>query len=629
MSSEQILAKNLAALRPRNPALADCIAAAAPKPNCEILPARSGHRTARIIAPGGRALMLHSAYDPVKEAKNFVDAKNIGERENYVLMGFGLGYVPEEILMRLGRRRQVIVIEADASLLRTALSLRDLAPLLSSEKMTLFAGDDPAKLAAFMNQFLDKSYMEDLTVIKHPPALLLNGAFYAAAEVEMRNAANKRSVDLETALALGPICQANILLNSVRYLAHPGINGLRDAFAGKPAIVVAAGPSLDKNIRLLPEAQGKAVIVCVGTVLKKLLACGVRPHLVVSIDPAELNYKYFAGIASPCGTVLAADPESCPKILENYPGPKLVIGIDTPETRWLDTFAPAKSALPKGRSVGHTAFYLARFMGADPIILTGLDLCFPDGRAHAADCNLAWGDELDVKTEPDLVMVKGVDGKMHPTRKNFLNFLTIFEDEFAKTGARVIDATEGGARKRGSFVTTLREAMDRFCAAPLDASPFLNVILETPQADLAAFASAVERACRDIDAVIETCSQTRKIAMRLKDEVESLGADAPSVKRFTARINEAHGEIFRFAYLVPMIQRNMLNTRLYLEQREVALIPDMPFGRERLVKEAERAKVFFDGTLQSALQLKPAFTDLRTRLRPARPDSSRGARTIS
>jgi len=621
MLSEKTLAGNLAALKKRNPGLARSLAGADCRSNCEITPTRSGHYTARIAAADGRSITLHSAYDPVKEATRFVDAKGFGERDNYVLMGFGLGYVAEEILNRLATRQQAIIIEADLSLLRTALSLRDLAPLLSSEKIHLWAGDDPARFSAFITAFFDDAFIEDITVIKYPPSLLLNAAFYASAETEVRNAANKRVVDLQTAITLGPVCQGNILANSLHYLEHPGIMQVQGAFTGKPAIVVAAGPSLDKNVHLLAKASDRAVIICVGTVLKKLLSAGVRPHVVVSMDPDEISYRYFEDIEGSDGIVLAADPEVCPTILEKYPGPKLLIGINTPETGWLDTFTPPKGTLAKGRSVAHTAFYLARYLGADPIILAGLDLCFPGGRAHADGCNIAWGDELDVEKETGLVTIRGIDGLMHPARKNFLNFLTIFENEFARTKARVIDATEGGALKRGAEIMTLAEALERFAASPVDTSTLLKAASTKPRSDFDSFASAVADACRHIETIIATCKEALKILKRMRRTVEESGADAPQVKKLTRRVNHCHEELDAFRHLIPMIQRNMLETKLYFEKREVAQIADMPFGDERLLKEIERGRVFFGGNLRSASYLRPHLLKLKNAVRNAVADT--------
>ena len=613
MLSEDAFRKNLAALRARDAALARALARTDYRRECEITRTRSGHYSARINTSGGRRVTLHSAYDPVKEATRFVNAKGFGERDNYVLMGFGLGYVAEEILARLDKRQQAIIVEADLSLLKIALSLRDLSPLLSSDKIHLCAGEDLSLVSIFMTKFFDTSFIEDITtVIKHPTSLLLNGNFYIAAEIEVRNAINKRVVDLQTAIALGPKCQANILANSLHYIEEPGIMGARNALTGKPAVVVAAGPSLDRNVHILPQARHKAVIICVGTALKKLLAADARPHVVVSMDPDEVSYKYFDGLEGVDDIVLAADPEVCPKIVERYPGPRLFIGLNTPETNWLDTFTQPKGTLAKGRSVAHTAFYLARYLGADPIILVGLDLCFPGGRAHAEGCNIAWGDELDVESEPDLVTVPGIDGLMHPARKNFLNFLTIFENEFARTDARVIDATEGGALKRGAEVMTLAQALDEFAGEPIDTSILLKAASTRPANDRNSFALAVKHACRDIQNVMASCKEALKILKRMREAVRETGPNSQQVKKLTRRVNECHGQVFKPACLVPMIQRNMLATRLYFERRDVALIPDLPLGEERMLKEIERGRAFFGGTLQSASQLKAHLFNLRS-----------------
>ena len=52
-----------------------------------------------------------------------------------------------------------------------------------------------------------------------------------------------------------------------------------------PVVIVAAGPSLDKNIHILKEFQGKCLIICVDIVLFKLIENGIRPDFVINIDP--------------------------------------------------------------------------------------------------------------------------------------------------------------------------------------------------------------------------------------------------------------------------------------------------------------------------------------------------------
>lgn len=51
-----------------------------------------------------------------------------------------------------------------------------------------------------------------------------------------------------------------------------------------PGIVVAAGPSLNKNIQELKKAKGKAFIIAVDTAIKPLLAEGIIPDMFAIVD---------------------------------------------------------------------------------------------------------------------------------------------------------------------------------------------------------------------------------------------------------------------------------------------------------------------------------------------------------
>ena len=61
-----------------------------------------------------------------------------------------------------------------------------------------------------------------------------------------------------------------------------------------PAIIVAAGPSLNKNIKELKKAKGRAFIIAVDTAIKPLLAEGIIPDMFAIVDgkkPIELVEK--------------------------------------------------------------------------------------------------------------------------------------------------------------------------------------------------------------------------------------------------------------------------------------------------------------------------------------------------
>src|SRR5437763_9444636 len=95
----------------------------------------------------------------------------------------------------------------------------------------------------------------------------------------------------------------NIANNLGRYATTPPLDLLRDAFKGKPAVLVAAGPSLAKNMHLLHELVGnaepgtrRAVIIAVQTMLKPLLAAGIEPDFVTSLDYNTVSTRFFENL---------------------------------------------------------------------------------------------------------------------------------------------------------------------------------------------------------------------------------------------------------------------------------------------------------------------------------------------
>ncbi|MBU1862882.1 MAG: hypothetical protein KKH94_04355, partial [Candidatus Omnitrophica bacterium] len=74
--------------------------------------------------------VLHSLYDPEKEAIQFIKAQNI-QRGNTVLMyGFGLGYHVQIVMQAVGEEGSVFVLEPNVEILKAAFSLMDLHLLL-------------------------------------------------------------------------------------------------------------------------------------------------------------------------------------------------------------------------------------------------------------------------------------------------------------------------------------------------------------------------------------------------------------------------------------------------------------------------------------------------------------------
>jgi len=59
---------------------------------------------------------------------------------------------------------------------------------------------------------------------------------------------------------------------------------LKDKFKNKPAVILSAGPSLDKNIENLKPYRDKVVVFCVGVAFKTAVKHGIIPDFVAVID---------------------------------------------------------------------------------------------------------------------------------------------------------------------------------------------------------------------------------------------------------------------------------------------------------------------------------------------------------
>ena len=80
--------------------------------------------------------------------------------------------------------------------------------------------------------------------------------------------------------------------------------------------------------------------------------------------------------------VLVADPAVYPSTLRNYKGPLVLTSSVFSPGKIIESFAGPKGDIAAGGSVSVSAFDLARIIGADPIILLGLDLSYSGGKPH-------------------------------------------------------------------------------------------------------------------------------------------------------------------------------------------------------------------------------------------------------
>ncbi|MBC7106903.1 MAG: motility associated factor glycosyltransferase family protein, partial [Firmicutes bacterium] len=195
-----------------------------------------------------------------------------------------------------------------------------------------------------------------------------------------------------------------------------------------------------------------------------------------------------------------------------------------------------------GGSVANVAFSVAYLMGLNPIIFIGQDLAYGDGCTHSR--LLEHQEPADWEKREGFIPVEGNLGGIVYTKSTWLSFREWFERVFAAVQDRtIINATEGGARIRGTLVMTLREAL-RDYVAPLPPRPFReeirDIYLEHQERGLRArrerLTDYLEKAVRSLRRARKCCAGGAALAENLRKRCLK-GQLGPGAQRLASRLD--------------------------------------------------------------------------------------------
>ena len=320
--------------------------------------------------------------------------------------------------------------------------------------------------------------------------------------MNLREAVRMSIFNAGTLVTKGPLWQNNTLQNLSLILSHPGTEVLDGIFAGRPAVVVGAGPSLTRALPSLKAVRERLVVISTGTALAPLLAAGIRPDLVVAVDGSHLIGKQFD---CPCDDLyLVASTLVYTGITRRFKGNFFGLLDLSPIDRWVKSIGGLSGKLYAGGTVTASGMGLAVDMGCDPVFTVGLDLSFERSGASHADGTMYDGNPLRDKMVP----VVGNFSETVETTRQFACYIELiqrFVTEFP--GTRFVNVNDAGARIEGMELADF-SALEAGCAEPFDAYAVVKechsepdvAVLENAYGQLTGIVDYLERAqsgCRD------------------------------------------------------------------------------------------------------------------------------------
>jgi len=369
--SARVLEANLAALASRNPALASAIRASTADPSLTFVIARNGALVPAVRLPNGTA-PLHSLYDPAGEARKI--AAGLQGAGCVVILGMGAGFAITASLEDAGVS-SVLVIEKDASILRTLLERIPLDGLLQDPRVFVSNGLEgvrSALLAAWQ-----PALMGGLATAPLRPWCQKESAFFSAATAELRAVVSEIRADYSVQAHFGKRWFSNMLFNM-----EPASSSSIDLPVVMHARVVAAGPSLEHQLARIREAADPGFLLASDTSLPALRRAGIEPNGVLSIDCQIYGYHHFLQGISP-QSALFLDLAS-PPFLARRSARRVFAASGHPFAAYLDA---RWKRFPKmdtsGGNVTHAAVSLAHCLGARAITIFGADFSYPGGKPYS------------------------------------------------------------------------------------------------------------------------------------------------------------------------------------------------------------------------------------------------------
>lgn len=454
-----------------------------------------------------------------------------------IMFGFGNGMFARTYLERTDETTQVLIYEPSCVIFRTVLGEFDISDLLESKRILIlvegYADIDFAKK-------MEKSIAyTDVQGLKYRLYLNYDKIFPEESKQVHEEVQNHLNAILGTQYVMarhGEYYYENMLSGVRNLLYSKSLFGLHDRLPKDvPVFLIAAGPSLDKNIEELKRVGEKGLLFAVDTALSALLKHNITPHLFASVD-GKKHKRHFAN-EQVADIPLLCELTSAIELLESHRGPEFV--LNNYNKHIFEFFAQHDMEWPvleSGGSVAHTAFELAVAFGYRNIILIGQDLAYTDDRTHSAD-TLKGTWRVEDEVQESLVKVEGYYGGEITSSQEFKLYRRWFEGRIRECpDINVINATEGGARIQGSVQMPLKEAIEKYCVkeSPIreafenvpdlfndDLKKELIVYLQNTPQELLKAEKIARSAMRDYDKMIEL-ARRGKLGGELKSSYRSV-----------------------------------------------------------------------------------------------------------
>ena len=402
-------------------------------------------------------LYLHSKYNPINEAQNFVKQKYKSSNIQ-LLIGYGLGYIYKELKGKIQKDEKIIVIDPLYSQIENKIIDEDII-LLDSANIQ--------ELKSFYSKHI--SLLDNINIIVsiNYDKVLNNDLKKILSVLEEKvksNAISENTITFQL-----DQWHENYIKNLKFAFNDDSFNSLIGKF-DKPIVVASGGPSLTKQLSIVKEYRENIILIAAGTTYNSLLVNNIIPDYIVSTDGGIINYQHFKNFDKKqipliyCPTL---HYKIRPKFEKAY---YFMPAMEESLKNHYERFSKKNvEIIMDGSSVANSAYNLALLMTSGPVALIGQDLAYTDGETHAEgniNRKIINKDHLNKSA----IEAKGYYGNLVKTDNVFLQMRDCFENIVQNNSEshRSYNCTEGGLHINYFKNTPFKNFLEKYATSKCD-----------------------------------------------------------------------------------------------------------------------------------------------------------------
>lgn len=323
--------------------------------------------------------LIHNSTNPLAESTEiFAKAEN-SPISIHLIYGLGLGYLFQ--VASLNSKGSIVLYEPDLNILWLAFTLVDFSNDILKQNVAIVSTFEQLSEAVYKK-----------SGVKNTPILLSLPSQRELDEVgfndfvgKLQNMIGSFSLDLKyTQQKFYPSFKM-LMQNLPNLLKEIPLAKFKDVYKGKIAVVVSAGPSLDRDIEVLKKYRDKYVLFTVGTAVKTLYANDIKPDFLCIIETYNSSRQIEGLDLSDVDFI--TEPYANP-VLRRYKFKNIYshISANNPINQFWGEIIneDVEEYLSKG-TVSYTALNCARLLGFSKIVLVGQDLAYIEGQCYSKD----------------------------------------------------------------------------------------------------------------------------------------------------------------------------------------------------------------------------------------------------